>query len=98
MSTIRIRSHSMDSPRTTHRARSVGDSGWVVSYLPGRTLSAAQAVAAMAAAEEVAALAEHSRLLGLTGLELVSMASAECPWPQPRGLAARALSLLKTPR
>ena len=48
-----IGSSLMTSDRTPHRARSVGQEGWVVSYLPGRTLTCAQAVAALQVAEAV---------------------------------------------
>src|SRR5438445_10419826 len=44
----------MTSDQTEHQAKSVGTGGWVVSFLPGRTLTIEQATAAMQAAEAVA--------------------------------------------
>lgn len=77
----------MTSDQTEHQARSVGDNGWVVSYLPGRTLSREQAVAAMRAAEAVAVVNATAILVGLTTLEAVGLALQESPWenspPQP---------------
>jgi len=62
------------SDRSDHHARSVGDGGWVVSFLPGRTLTLEQAVAAMQVAEVVGELAKLTHLLGLTPLEAVGHA------------------------
>ncbi len=44
----------MASNVTPHTARCVGDDHWVVSWLPGRTLSGDQAVAAMSIASALA--------------------------------------------
>ncbi|GAA1600321.1 hypothetical protein GCM10009764_25180 [Nocardia ninae] len=78
---VHVIGHSMSSDQTDHQARSVGDGGWVVSFLPGRTLTAAQAVAALRGAEELAALREYAQDLSLTALELAGMAEAPCSWP-----------------
>ncbi|MEG8177389.1 hypothetical protein [Nocardia terpenica] len=79
----------MISDRTGHQARSVGQGGWVVSFLPGRTLSAAQAVAALRAAEDYAAIEGYAGVLGLTALELAGMAAAHCHWPLPQRMTRR---------
>lgn len=79
----------MTSDHTGHQARSVGAGGWVVSFMPGRTLTIEQATAAMQAAEVVAAFARqladeltairaYAVPLGLTALELVGMAAGTC--------------------
>jgi hypothetical protein len=77
----------MTSDRTRHQARCVGDGLWVVSYLPGRTLSIEQSVAAIRVAEEVAsavgAVADFAQEFGLATGEAVAMAASTCPWPQP---------------
>lgn len=77
----------MTSDRTRHQARCVGDGNWVVSYLPGRTLTCEQSVAAIRVAEEVSpvihAVNDLAEELGLTALEAVGMAATECQWPQP---------------
>ncbi|WP_308188307.1 hypothetical protein [Nocardia australiensis] len=74
----------MTSDLTPHRARSVGARGWVVSYLPGRTLTCAQAVAALRVAEVVPtlldAVGELADEVGLTALEAVGMAVRQSPW------------------
>ncbi|WP_174361947.1 hypothetical protein [Nocardia brevicatena] len=92
--TVLQESHHLVSDSTPHHARSTGDGGWVVSYLPGRTLTRAQAEAALLVLEDIATLQRHAGLLGLTTLEAMGMAATECPWPPPRseGLAARALA------
>jgi len=69
----------MTSDITRHQARCTGNGGWVVSFLPGRTLSTDQALAALRAAEELAAIQTYAAPLGLTALELVGMAVTECP-------------------
>ncbi|MEU2256364.1 hypothetical protein [Nocardia xishanensis] len=81
----------MTSDLTPHRARSVGQESWVVSYLPGRTLTCAQAVAALRVAEVVPTLldtvGELADEVGLTALEAVGMAVHQAPWdesPAPR--------------
>jgi len=86
-----IGSSLMTSDRTPHRARSVGQEGWVVSYLPGRTLTCAQAVAALQVAEAVPPLLDSvgglATKVGLTLLEALGMAIHQQPWdeqPPPR--------------
>lgn len=66
--------HSMHGDRTVHHARSVGDGWWAVSYLPGRTLTTQQAVAALQIAEATVELALLTPMLGLTTLEAVGCA------------------------
>lgn len=82
-----IGSTLMTSDRTRHQARCVGEGNWVVSYLPGRTLTCEQSVAAIRVAEEVApvvnAIGDLAEELGLTALEAVGMAATECQWPEP---------------
>ncbi|MFQ6397012.1 hypothetical protein ACLMAJ_26570 [Nocardia sp. KC 131] len=77
----------MTSDLTSHKARSVGQENWVVSYLPGRTLTCAQAVAALQVAEVVPALLDTIGALadevGLTALEAVGMAVRQSPWDEP---------------
>ncbi|MET8779480.1 hypothetical protein ABZV58_31155 [Nocardia sp. NPDC004654] len=73
----------MLSDETAHQARSVSTGGWVVSYLPGRTVSIDQALAALRAAEELTVVRACAASLGLTVLEIAGMAAAECPWPPP---------------
>ena len=87
-----IASSLMTSDSTPHRARSVGHERWVVSYLPGRTLTCAQAVSALKVAEVVPDLldsvGELADQVGLTALEAVGMAIHQAPWdelPHPRG-------------
>lgn len=67
-------------------ARSVGHGSWVVSYLPGRTLTCAQAVAALRVAEVVPSLldlvGELADEVGLTALEAVGMAVRQSAWPE----------------
>ncbi|MFR9770076.1 hypothetical protein [Nocardia sp. SC052] len=79
-----------------HQARCVGQGQWVVSFLPGRTLSKNQASAALRVAEELDAMRGYAATLGLTVLELVGLAmmdnSAERLWSL--GDAAQALSRL----
>ncbi|WP_069161236.1 hypothetical protein [Nocardia altamirensis] len=79
-----IASSLMTSDLTPHRARSVGHGSWVVSYLPGRTLTCAQAVAALRVAEVVPALldtvAELADEVGLTALEALGMAARQSSW------------------
>ncbi|MFE7802796.1 hypothetical protein [Nocardia sp. NPDC057440] len=74
----------MTSDLTSHSARSVGQENWVVSYLPGRTLTCAQAVAALQVAEVVPTLldtvGELADEVGLTALEAVGMAVRQSPW------------------
>ncbi|UGT63722.1 hypothetical protein [Nocardia asteroides] len=89
----------MTSDETRHIARCVGDGSWVVSWLPGRTLSAPQAVTAMTIASAVATggadgageLDAAAAELGLTGREAVFLIAVENhdygtqrPRPRPR--------------
>ncbi|WP_245663465.1 hypothetical protein [Nocardia inohanensis] len=77
----------MTSDLTQHIARCVGGDRWVVSWLPGRTLSGQQAVTAMTIASNVAgapptdiewAVLDGLALeLGLTGREAVWMVQTE---------------------
>ncbi|WSF91976.1 hypothetical protein OIE68_33040 [Nocardia vinacea] len=81
-----IASSLMTSDLTPHRARSVGQENWVVSYLPGRTLTCDQAVAALKVAEVVpslfAAVGDLADEVGLTVLEALGMAVRQAPWDQ----------------
>ncbi|MVU77147.1 hypothetical protein GPX89_07780 [Nocardia sp. ET3-3] len=61
----------INSDQTTHSARSVGHGGWVVSWLPGRTITTEQAVAAIQLAEAVAGLTVLAAMLGLPPCEAV---------------------------
>lgn len=79
----------MTSDQTPHQARSVGVGGWVVSFLPGRTLTLEQATAALQAAEAVAAVRELSCSVGLTPLETVGLAMQEPPWSESAQAAGR---------
>ncbi|MBF6425339.1 hypothetical protein IU440_11660 [Nocardia cyriacigeorgica] len=74
----------MTSDQTEHQAKSVGSGGWVVSFLPGRTLTMEQATAAMQAAEAVAVVGTLADLVGLTTLETVGLAMQESPWQEAR--------------
>lgn len=78
----------MTSDMTSHIARCVGGDRWVVSWLPGRTLSGQQAVTAMTIASSVAvdhaptdsewAVLDGLALgLGLTAREAVGMVATE---------------------
>ena len=77
----------MTSDRTQHIARCVGGDRWVVSWLPGRTLSGQQAVTAMTIASTVDdrqlgdaewAMVDSMALeLGLTGREALGMVASE---------------------
>ncbi|MFD3511337.1 hypothetical protein [Nocardia sp. NPDC058666] len=77
----------MTSDQTDHQAKSVGSGGWVVSFLPGRTLTIEQATAAIQAAEAVAMVGALADQVGLTTLETVGLAIQESPWdrvlPEP---------------
>ena len=72
----------MTSDQTSHQAKCVGQGGWVVSFLPGRTLTLEQATAALQAAEAVSAVHALSGRVGLTPLETVGLAMQEPPWPE----------------
>lgn len=88
-----IASSLMTSDLTAHRARSVGHGSWVVSYLPGRTLTCAQAVAALRVAEVVPTLlhvvGELADEVGLTALEAVGMAVRQSSWADDHPAPAR---------
>ncbi|MEV6336196.1 hypothetical protein AB0M12_15915 [Nocardia vinacea] len=71
----------MTSARTRHQARSVGHGDWGVSFLPVRTFSQDQALAALHAAGEWAAMPACSSRFGLTALKLTGMAAKERTWP-----------------
>lgn len=73
------------SDRCAHRASSVGQGGWVVSYLPGRTLTLPQAVAALQFAEFAHGAYIFARTFGLTTREAVHFALAE-PTPAAQDL------------
>ncbi len=73
----------MTSDLTPHQAKSVGAGGWVVSFLPGRTLTTEQATAALRAAEAVATVNELAGQVGLTAIETVGLANQESPWGEP---------------
>ena len=81
--TIEIGSTSMSSNETEHQARSVGEGMWVTSFLPGRTLSREQAVAAMQIAAFARYLDDLASPLGLTASEAVGMAAMGSTWPTP---------------
>lgn len=83
-----VSASTMTSDETTHMARCVGGDRWVVSWLPGRTLTGRQAVTAMTIASTVAgspipSTAEWALLdglaleLGLTANEAVFMVAEE---------------------
>ncbi|MBB5911594.1 hypothetical protein BJY24_000461 [Nocardia transvalensis] len=92
----------MTSDMTRHIARCVGGDRWVVSWLPGRTLSGQQAVTAMTIASTVThrdtteaewAMLDNMALeLGLTAREAVYMVASEdhdirqAPRPRRRSL------------
>ncbi|RJO75310.1 hypothetical protein D5S18_15945 [Nocardia panacis] len=78
----------MTSDETTHMARCVGGDRWVVSWLPGRTLTGRQAVTAMTIATtlagspnptttEWAVLDDLALELGLTAREAIFMVARE---------------------
>lgn len=83
----------MVSSTTPHRARCVGGDLWVVSYLPGRTVSGEQAMVAMALASTVGKgapapadpswgqLEDWASQLGLTAREATGLVAAECLTP-----------------
>ncbi|WP_454194279.1 hypothetical protein [Nocardia sp. Marseille-Q1738] len=79
-----VRNSLMISDQTEHQAKSVGDGCWVVSYLPGRTLTIDQATAAMKAAEVASAVSDLAGQVGLTALETVGMALQQPPWDCPQ--------------
>lgn len=75
----------MTSDLTPHQAKSVGIGGWVVSFLPGRTLTTEQATAALQAAEAVATVNALAGQVGLTAMETVGLATQESPWSESEG-------------
>ena len=83
-----VSASTMTSDETSHMARCVGGDRWVVSWLPGRTLTGQQAVTAMRIASTVAtspipstaewvALDDLALVLGLTANEAVFMVTEE---------------------
>lgn len=72
--TIQVIKSLITSDQTEHRARSVGQGGWVVSWLPGRTITTEQAVAAMQLAEAVVMLTALAKCLGLPPCEAIGKA------------------------
>ncbi|MDE1668356.1 hypothetical protein LTT66_23215 [Nocardia gipuzkoensis] len=83
-----VSASTMTSDETSHMARCVGGDRWVVSWLPGRTLTGRQAVTAMTIASIVATspipstaewamLDDLALVLGLTANEAVFMVAAE---------------------
>ncbi|MQY18494.1 hypothetical protein [Nocardia macrotermitis] len=91
----------MTSDLTQHIARCVGGDRWVVSWLPGRTLTGQQAVTAMTIAStanghrpteaEWTMLDSMALELGLTAREAIGMVASEnrdirqAPRPRRRG-------------
>ncbi|NNH72982.1 hypothetical protein HLB23_24500 [Nocardia uniformis] len=71
------------SDRSGHEATSVGQDAWVVSFLPGRTLTAAQALAAIQIADIVADVETLTRPIGLTALEAVGLVVVAPSWNRP---------------
>jgi hypothetical protein len=77
----------MTSDLTRHIARCVGGDRWVVSWLPGRTLSGQQAVTAMTIAStvngripseaELTMVDSMALELGLTAREAIGMVASE---------------------
>lgn len=67
----------MISDRCAPQARSVGQGGWVVSFLPGRTLDFGQASAALRLAEFARSAADFAQMLGLTTREAVHLVLTE---------------------
>jgi hypothetical protein len=72
---------------TAHQAKSVGDGHWVVSFLPGRTLTLPQSLAALRVAEDsrlfLSSIAPLAAQVGLTALETIGLTVSKCDWPQP---------------
>ena len=68
---VQVTGGHMTSDGTRHHADYVGDSLWVVDYLPGRQLTREQAMAAMriAVAPERLEVDRWASLLGLTAAE-----------------------------
>jgi hypothetical protein len=76
----------MTSDLTPRKVRSVGKEHWVVSALPGRTLTCAQTVAALRVAEVVPplldAVGELADEVGLTALVADGMGVRQSPWDE----------------
>lgn len=84
-----ITASTMTSDVTAHLARCVGQDRWVVSWLPGRTLTGEQAVTAMTIASTVgthevrtgdpewAVLDDWALELGLTAREAIGLVATE---------------------
>lgn len=68
---IHVAGALITSDQTSHSARSVGQGGWVVSWLPGRTITTEQAIAAIQLAEAVSPLTALASMLGLPLCEAV---------------------------
>lgn len=97
-----VSASTMTSDLTRHIARCVGGDRWVVSWLPGRTLTGQQAVTAMTIAStgterdptetEWAMLDNMALELGLTAREAMYMVASEdhdirqAPRPRRRSL------------
>ncbi|MBF6071912.1 hypothetical protein IU443_21490 [Nocardia farcinica] len=81
MSVQVVNSSRILSDRCEHQARAVGGGRWVVSFLPGRTLTLEQAVSAVQLAEFTWSAAELAHALGLTAREAVHFALTEPAWP-----------------
>ncbi len=87
-----MRKHASSPPSSAGpvpSVRSVGQGRWVASYLPGRTLTDDQALAAIRAAEKLNGLEDDAALLGLTvpqlvGLVLMDDGSPQRLWPLGR--------------
>ena len=71
---IHVAGALITSDQTNHSARLVGQGGWVVSWLPGRTITTEQAVAAIQLAEAVSPLTALASMLGLPPCEAVGKA------------------------
>ncbi|NNH76052.1 hypothetical protein HLB23_40455 [Nocardia uniformis] len=72
--TIQVIESLITSDQTEHRARSVGQGRWVASWLPCRTLTTEQAVAAIQLTEAVDTLTALARCLGLPPCEAIGKA------------------------
>ncbi|MBF6439277.1 hypothetical protein [Nocardia cyriacigeorgica] len=81
MSVQVVNSSRILSDRCEHQARSVGQGRWVVSFLPGRTLTLEQAVAALQFAEFTSGATEFAHAFGLTTREALHFALSEPAWP-----------------
>jgi hypothetical protein len=85
----------MASDVTAHTARCVGGDSWVVSWLPGRTLTGDQAATAMSIAStvgchafgngapELAVLGDWAQELGLTAREAAELVASRPGASQP---------------